>query len=51
MALAVDYEAFWQRFNDGRGMMNDILNLGSNIRHSRIVNYYVSRQMQPLLIS
>ena len=37
MALAVDYEAFWQRFNDGRGMMNDILNLGSNVRHQQIV--------------
>ncbi|MDO8727162.1 MAG: DHH family phosphoesterase [Candidatus Methanoperedens sp.] len=37
MALAVDYEAFWQRFNDGRGMMNDILNLGSNVRHKQIV--------------
>ena len=37
MALAIDYEAFWQRFNDGRGIMNDILNLGSNIRHQQIV--------------
>ncbi len=37
MALALDYEAFWQRFNDGRGLMNDILNLGSNARHKQIV--------------
>ncbi len=37
MALAVDYEAFWQRFSDGRGIMNDILNLGSNVRHQQIV--------------
>ncbi len=37
MALAIDYEAFWQRFNDGRGIMNDILNLGSNVRHQQIV--------------
>ncbi|MCZ7381114.1 MAG: DHH family phosphoesterase [Candidatus Methanoperedens sp.] len=37
MALATDYEAFWQRFNDGRGIMNDILDLGSNIRHQQIV--------------
>ncbi len=37
MALALDYEAFWQRFSDGRGIMNDILNLGSNIRHQQIV--------------
>jgi RecJ-like exonuclease len=37
MALAIDYEAFWQRFNDGRGIMNDILDLGSNGRHQHIV--------------
>ncbi len=37
MALAIDYEAFWQRFNDGRGIMNDILNLGPNMRHQQIV--------------
>ncbi|MCE8425616.1 MAG: DHH family phosphoesterase [Candidatus Methanoperedens sp.] len=37
MALAIDYEAFWQRFNDGRGIMNDILNLNSNIRHQQMV--------------
>ncbi|NJD77136.1 MAG: S1 RNA-binding domain-containing protein [Candidatus Methanoperedens sp.] len=37
MALALDYEAFWQRFNDGRGIMNDILNLGSNARHQQMV--------------
>lgn len=38
MALAIDYEAFWQRFNDGRGLMNDILNLNSNSRYQKIVN-------------
>jgi RecJ-like exonuclease len=38
MALAIDYEAFMQRFNDGRGIMNDILNLNSNTRHQKIVN-------------
>ena len=38
MALAIDYEAFWQRFNDGRGLMNDILNLGSSVRHQQIVD-------------
>jgi RecJ-like exonuclease len=37
IALALDYEAFWQRFSDGRGIMNDILNLGSNVRHPQIV--------------
>jgi RecJ-like exonuclease len=37
IALALDYEAFWQRFNDGRGMINDILCLGRLDRHQRIV--------------
>ncbi len=37
IALALDYEAFWQRFNDGRGIMNDVLNLGSNVRHTQMV--------------
>jgi RecJ-like exonuclease len=38
MALAIDYEAFMQRFNDGRGIMNDILNLNLNTRYQQIVN-------------
>jgi RecJ-like exonuclease len=37
IALALDYEAFWQRFNDGRGIINDILNLGRLDRHRAIV--------------
>lgn len=37
MALALDYEAFWLRFNDGRGLINDILCLGRLDRHRRIV--------------
>lgn len=37
IALALDYEAFWQRFNDGRGLMNDILCLGRLDRHQKIV--------------
>ncbi len=37
IALALDYEAFWQRFSDGRGIMNDILALGSSVRHKQIV--------------
>jgi len=28
IALALDYEAFWLRFNEGRGLINDILCLG-----------------------
>lgn len=37
IALALDYEAFWQRFNDGRGLINDILCLGRLDRHQKIV--------------
>jgi RecJ-like exonuclease len=37
IALALDYEAFWQRFNDGRGLINDILCQGRLDRHQRIV--------------
>jgi archaea-specific RecJ-like exonuclease len=38
MALALDYEAFWLRFNEGRGLINDILCLGRLDRHRRIVD-------------
>ncbi len=37
IALALDYEAFWLRFNEGRGLINDILCLGRLDRHRRIV--------------
>jgi len=37
IALALDYEAFWLRFNDGRGLVNDILCLGRLDRHRNIV--------------
>ncbi|MCJ7443213.1 MAG: DHH family phosphoesterase [Methanotrichaceae archaeon] len=38
IALALDYEAFWLRFNEGRGLVNDILCLGRLDRHQRIVD-------------
>jgi RecJ-like exonuclease len=38
MALALDYEAFWLRFNEGRGIINDILCLGRLDRHQKIVD-------------
>lgn len=38
MALALDYEAFWLRFNEGRGLINDILCLGRLDRHQKIVD-------------
>jgi len=38
IALALDYEAFWLRYNEGRGLINDILCLGRLDRHQRIVS-------------
>ncbi|NYT05224.1 MAG: phosphoesterase [Methanomicrobiales archaeon] len=38
IALALDYEQFWLRFNDGREIVRDILNLNRNPeRHARLV--------------
>ena len=42
IALALDYEQFWLRFNDGREIVKDILNLAGNPeRHTRLVNLLV----------
>ena len=42
MALALDYEQFWLRFNDGREIVKDILNLGADHeRHEQFVNLLV----------
>jgi RecJ-like exonuclease len=42
IALALDYEQFWLRFNDGREIVKDILNLsGKTERHTRLVNLLV----------
>jgi RecJ-like exonuclease len=42
IALALDYEQFWLRFNDGREIIKDILNLtGNTVRHTRLVNLLV----------
>lgn len=38
IALALDYEAFWLRYNEGRGLINDILCLGRIDRHQRFVD-------------
>ncbi len=48
IALALDYEAFWQRFSDGRGIMNDILNLGSNVRHKEMVKLLCEQANQAI---
>lgn len=37
IALGLDYEQFWLRYNDGRGIVNDILNFGSEKRHKALV--------------
>jgi archaea-specific RecJ-like exonuclease len=42
IALALDYEQFWLRFNDGREIVKDILNIsGKTERHTRLVNLLV----------
>jgi RecJ-like exonuclease len=42
IALALDYEQFWLRFNDGREIVKDILNLtGNTDRHKKLVNLLV----------
>lgn len=43
MALALDYEQYWLRFNDGREIVKDILNLNNAPeRHNRLVNLLVT---------
>jgi len=38
IALALDYEQFWLRFNDGREIVKDILNISGNTeRHKKLV--------------
>ena len=38
MALALDYEQYWLRFNDGREIVKDILNINNaEDRHNRLV--------------
>lgn len=43
IALALDYEQFWLRFNDGREIVKDILGVGPDKeRHRRLVKLLVS---------
>ncbi len=37
IALALDYEQFWLRYNDGRGIVDDILNFGDQKRHDALL--------------
>ncbi|MBP2132311.1 RecJ-like exonuclease [Methanomicrobium sp. W14] len=42
IALALDYEQFWLRFNDGREIIKDILNINNNPeRHKKLVDLLV----------
>jgi archaea-specific RecJ-like exonuclease len=42
IALALDYEQFWLRFNDGREIVKDILNItGNTERHKKIISLLV----------
>lgn len=43
MALALDYESFWLRFSEGRGITYDILNLGNLKRHRELVPLLVKQ--------
>jgi archaea-specific RecJ-like exonuclease len=38
MALALDFEQFWLRYNDGKGIVDDILNFGDEKRHNALVS-------------
>jgi RecJ-like exonuclease len=42
IALALDYEQFWLRFNDGREIVKDILNITGNAeRHRKLIRLLV----------
>jgi RecJ-like exonuclease len=42
IALALDYEQFWLRFNDGREIVKDILNLtGNTERHKKLLTLLI----------
>jgi RecJ-like exonuclease len=50
MALALDYEAFWLRFSEGRGITYDILNLGNLKRHRELVPLLVKQANEAIKI-
>ena len=37
MALALDYEQFWLKFSSGKGLIDDILDLGDNAIHNKLI--------------
>jgi RecJ-like exonuclease len=38
MALALDYEQFWLKFSSGKGLIDDILDLGDHNIHKKLVS-------------
>ncbi|HWR25617.1 MAG TPA: DHH family phosphoesterase, partial [Methanosarcina sp.] len=38
MALALDYEQFWLKFSSGKGLIDDILDLGDHNTHKKLVS-------------
>jgi len=38
IALALDFEAFWLKFSSGKGIIDDLLNMGDPTRHKKIVS-------------
>jgi RecJ-like exonuclease len=38
MALALDYEQFWLKFSSGKGLIDDILDLGDHTIHKNLVS-------------
>ena len=38
MALALDYEQFWLKFSSGKGLIDDILDLGDHTIHTNLVS-------------
>lgn len=38
MALALDYEQFWLKFSSGKGLIDDILDLGDHETHKNLVS-------------
>lgn len=38
MALALDYEQFWLKFSSGKGIIDDILDLGNHTVHKNLVS-------------
>ncbi|WP_319506058.1 DHH family phosphoesterase [uncultured Methanolobus sp.] len=38
MALALDFAAYWLKFNNGKGIVDDVLDFGDHVIHKNLVN-------------